>query len=433
MSTDAMYNASSRYLHKMYRIYFSSSITLEVLKSDYLVSSGIYEEAYKVSNSPFGAVTANELELSLLNIDGMFNPKNTESPYYSYIRKGVKIEAFIRPDEADEWDPMGVFYVADWSTSTSGSTADIIAYDKLYSVLNAPVPAMPILKNIAFAEFMTRYFNAFGVSVTVDPALNFTLPYGFTSGYTDNRKLLEDLMVAALADCYCNHTGSVVIRGKTTPRDVRATFTDADQIISIAVKQSISTDHDSATVVCNALQESQPQQVLSIEDISISPGITDTGLTRFSTPGVVAIKSIRVESPALVKPTGFSATPDAIACSLQSTSESTAQLIVTGTVLEKVSSVVGTDGTSAIEIDSGFVQSPRNANDVLNYVDAYVKSELPSLDLVIRGNPLIEQGDLIEVESARYKTSYTGVVVKSKYKFDGGLSCEITLAADMEV
>lgn len=433
MSRDAMYNANSRYLHKMYRIHFSTTKVLEVYKSDYLVSSDIYEEAYKVSSSPFGDVTSNELELSLLNLDGMFNPKNEDSPYYGFIKRGVRIEAFIRPDEVDEWDPMGVFYVSDWNTSSSGTTADIIAYDKLYSVLNAPVPAMPILKKIGFADFMRAYFSTFGVSVEIDPAINFTLPYGYTSGYTDNRELLEDLMVAALADCYCKHDGNVVIRGKKTPRDLRATFTDSDQIMSVAIKQSISTEYDSASVICNAVQESAEQTVLSVDEVPVMPGITNIDSTKFATPGVVSVNSVRVESDAVVKPTSFVATPDTIICSLQSTANTVAQLIVKGTVLEKVSSVLATEGTSAVEIDSDFVQTTDNASAVLNYVDRYVNAAVPSLDLVVRGNPTIELGDKIHVISARYKINYVGIVTKVKYHYIGSLSCEMTLAADGEV
>lgn len=433
MSTDAMYNASSRYLHKMYRIHFSTDKVVDVLKSDYLLSSSVYEETYRVSNSPFGDVTANILELSLLNSDGIFNPKNESSPYYGFIKRGIKIEAFIRPDEVEEWDPLGVYYVTDWNTSTNGLSAEITAYDKIYSILNSPVPAMPILRSIKFADFMTRYFALFNATVIVDESISLVLPYGFTSGYTDNRELLEDLMVAAVADCFCRHDGRIVIRSKTAPRDVRAEFTDNDQIISAAVKQSISTEYDSASVTNNVVQDSSEQEVLSVEAIAIVPGLNDTELIKFSKPGVVSVRSVLAESNVVVKPVSFKATPDTIKCTLQSTSDASVKLVVKGTVLETVSSLLSTEGTSAVEIDSSFVQDTENATRILRYVDSYVNADTPVLDLVIRGNPRIELGDKIHVESARYKLDYTGTVTKVKYTYAGGLSCEMTLAADMEV
>ena len=88
-STDAMYNAESRYIHERFLIYFTS-VPLEVTKSNYLVSSSVLEESSKLSDSPFGTITSNELTLSLFNESGLFNPQNTSSPYYGQIKKGIK-------------------------------------------------------------------------------------------------------------------------------------------------------------------------------------------------------------------------------------------------------------------------------------------------------------------------------------------------------
>lgn len=431
MSTDAMYNAESRYLHKKYIIHFSADKTLEVTKSDYLISSNILEEAFKLSNSPFGDVTSNELELVLYNTDSIFSPKNEDSPYYGFIRRGIKIEAFIRPDEVDEWDKVGVYYVNEWNTASSGFTADIVAYDKLYSILNAPVPSLKIARDVAFAKFVKEYFGLFNTEVYVDEAISLILPYAFTSGYTDNRRLLADLMIAAQADCFCNHSGSVVVKSKTAKREVRATFTDADQIITAAIKQSLSTDYDSASITYNAMQESQEMNILSISDLNITPGITAVGLTKFSTDRVLSVKSIKATSSVSVKPLTFEATADSIAYSLQSTSEALTQVDFIGTILEKVSSIVSTDGAAAIELDSQFVQTKSLAESLCEYVDSYVDAAMPTLELVVRGNPKIELGDLVQVYSARYKLKYTGTVAKAEYGYDGGLSCKMTLVVLM--
>lgn len=431
ISTDAMYNAESRYLHKKYIIHFSADKTLEVTKSDYLISSNIYEEAFKLSNSPFGDVTSNELELVLYNTDNIFSPKNEDSPYHGFIRRGIQIEAFIRPDEVDEWDKIGVYYVNDWNTASSGFTAVITAYDKMYSILNAPVPSLKVARDIDFAQFIADYFALFNVSVYVDTAIVLTIPYAFTSGYTDNRKLLADLMIAAQADCFCNHSGDAVIKSKTAKRDIRATFTDNDQIVTAAIKQSLSTDYDSASITYNAMQESQEMSILSVSDLSVAPGITDIGLTKFSAEKVLSVKSIKTTSNVPVKPIAFEATADSIAYSLQSTSDAVAQIDIIGTVLEKVSSIVSTDGAAAIELDSQFVQTKSLAESLCEYVDSYVDAAMPTLELVVRGNPKIELGDLIQVDSSKYKLKYTGTVAKAEYGYDGGLTCKMTLVVLM--
>lgn len=430
ISTDAMYNAESRYLHKMYRIHFSSTQILEVVKSNYLISSSILEETSKTSEKPFGDITSNELELSLLNDNGIFNPKNVRGPYYGLIRSGIKIEAFIRPDRVDEWDPIGVFYVTDWSTSSNGMTAEVVANDKLYSILNAPVPSMGIIRNVKLSTFLSDYFALFNASITVDTSVDITLPYIFTSGYSDNRGLLLDLMIAALADCYCAHDGSIIVMHRTAPRDTRATFTDSDQLISVAIKQSISTDYDSASVTYHAMQESPEQEVLSISSLRVEPGVTKTELTKFSTEKVVSVKSVRVEGSS-TKPITFAATADNIVISLQSTSSEEVGIKVVGTVLDTVSSVVSTEGFSAVNLDSRFVQTVDNANEVLAYSNRYVNEAVSTVELTIRGNPKIELGSKVLVDSTKYRLQYTGTLVKAQYKYDGGLSCTVTLMIDM--
>lgn len=429
-STDEMYNSNSRYLHKMCRIYFSTE-PLEILTSNYLISSSILEESYKVTNSPFGEILSNELDLTLYNDNGIFNPKNVDSPYYGRIKRGIKIEVFIRPDEVDEWDPLGVFYVTDWTTSTAGMTAEVVAYDKLYSILNAHIPSLPIVKDVPFASFIKDYFALFNAEVIVDSTIQLTLPYGFTTGYADNKSLLADLMMAAIADCYCTHDGNIIIRSKIASRDLRAVLTDDDQIISVSIKQSLSTDYDSVSVTVNALQESQEQSVLLIEDFKAQPGTTSTGFVKFSTPGVLGIKSIRAESDYPVKPVNFTATADDIICSVQSSADTTVNLDFVGTALETISSILSTEGKAAIELNSKFVQDVNNGRQLLAFVDQYIKESLPILDLSIRGNPKLQIGDKIQISSSKYKTDYVGILKKADYQYSGGLRCDISLIADI--
>ncbi len=432
LSTDAMYNSESRYLHKMYRIYFTTTNVLEVVKSNYLISSKILEETSKISEKPFGDVTSNELELSLLNEGGIFNPKNASGPYYGLIRSGMKIEAFIRPDEVDEWDQIGTFYVTDWSTSSSGMSAEIVANDALYNVLNAQVPSIKIMRNVALSDFLTEYFALFNKEVDIDPSIELILPYAFTNGYSNNRSLLTDLMIAAIADCYCMHDGRIAVRRRVSNKPLRATLTDDDQIISIAIKQSISTDYDSASVTCNSMQESAEQELLSISSVDISPGINTTEPTAFSADRVLCIKSIRAEGLS-AKPISFEATPGSIIISLQSTASEKIAVRVIGTCLETVASMVSTDGTTNVSLDSSFVQTLNNANNVLLYADWYVNESLVNLEVTLRGNPKLELGSKVRIISTKYQLDYTGSLVKAQYKYDGGLSCVATFMADMEV
>lgn len=428
VSTDEMYNAESRYLHQMFKIHFSSSEKPEITKSDYLISSSYFEESYKLSDSPFGDVTSNELSLTLFNENNVFNPINRSSKYYGLIKKGVKIEAFIRPDEVDEWDPIGVFYVNDWYTASSGLSAEVTANDALYNVLNGPVPSLPIFRNIPASEFLTLYFGYFGYSVDIDPSLDVIIPYIYTSEHNNNKAFLTDLMKSCLADCFCDHNGNIKVISKVSNREVRAKFTDDDQIINVNIKQSISTNYDSVLVACNKGQESAEQSILEVSEVSLVPGLNDTGKLEFSKHPVLSVRSIKTTGADVAKIPSFVATARDIDITIQSTSENSTELKVNGTVLETVSSTIGTEASAPLKVESKFIQEESRAEVVRQYAEAYVEANMPTLELTIRGNPRIPIGSKIEVDSVQYKVQYTGILIKASYEYVGSLSCNVTLA-----
>ena len=426
ISTDEMYNSSSRFIHKKFVIQFSASDILEVTTSDYLVQSSILEESFKLSDSPFGEVTSNELTLTLFNEDGMFNPANTKGKYYGLIKKGIKIEAFIRVDEAESWSRIGVFYVSNWVANSGGISASVTAYDILYNVINGSVPSIPVYRNIDFNDFITEYFEYFGVlDIDIDDAINWTIPYAYNSAYSSNKEFLSDLMIGALADCFCDHDGKVVIKSKSAPRELRATLTDDDQIISMSIKQSIDVSYDSVNVTCNIGQESTEQSILSVLDIEVGVGNNGSGKLVLNSQPALSIKSIKTEGSNAVTIPSFSASANE--CVLRSTAPTNISLDIVGTVLETVSSNIGELGNAPLSIDSRYIQESQVANEILKYAEDYVKASVPTLEVTVRGNPNLQLGDMIDINSDFYKIAYTGILIKADYKYTGNLSSVLTL------
>ena len=430
-STDAMYNAESRYIHERFLIYFTS-VPLEVTKSNYLVSSSVLEESSKLSDSPFGTITSNELTLSLFNEIGLFNPQNTSSPYYRQIKKGIKIEAFIRPNEVDDWDPLGVFYVTNWSTNSSGMLADIVANDALYNVLNGSVPSLPVFRNVPVSSFMISYFELFNLSVNVDTDIDIVIPYIYSSGYSDNKELLSDVLNASLCECFCDHNGNVVVTSRLHTRGIRDTFTDNDQIINVTIKQSVTSSFDSVVVACNTGQESAETNLLSISDMSIVPGINHIDATALSSTPALSIRSVSTSGSEAVQVKSFKASASDFTCDLQSSGTLSTSVSVTGTILKTVKSFVGETSESTLKIDNNFIQKSTDANKVRKYGLSYIESSVPTLDITVRGNPRLNLGDVIYVNSAKYQTKYTGRILKVQYDYSGGLTCSMTLILNIE-
>lgn len=423
------YNSETRYLEQKMIIYFSEVESLEITRDNFLINSSILEEAYSSRDStPFGNITSNELSFSLFNEQGLFNPENTTSKYYGLIKKGVKVESFIKPVASPIWDPLGVFYITDWTTNSNNMTVDVTANDILYNIINGDIPNFSVLRNISFKDFITMYFSYFGYSVVIDDTIDIILPYVYMSAYNDNKSFLTALMCSVLADCFCNHKGEINILSKISQREAKATFTDNDQIISISIKQSLVTNYDSAVIICNKGQESAAQNLLSINNVNLVPGFNSLYKFKTSISPVLCVQHIKTVCKDSIKINSFNASDSEISCILQSTSDTVTSLDITGTKLETIVSTIGTAGEAPLKIDSKFIQQENVANQVKDYAEAYVNINTPVLELSVRGNPQLELGDMIEIDSTHYKVKYSGIIIKANYEYQGHLSCSLVLA-----
>jgi hypothetical protein len=439
VTDDSNYNAETRFLEQKVIIHFPGTSPLEITRDNYIIDTSILEEAHSMSGSaPFGGITSNEFDMTLLNEGGIFTPTNIDSPYYSKIRRGIRTEVFIRPrveiDDEDaqyEWDPMGVFYITDWNALDL--TAEVSAADALYHVLNGPVPSFPVYRNIPFNVFIKRYFAYFGYDVIVDSAIDIILPYVYTSSHVSNKTFLTDLLESVLADCFCDHNGNIKIISKLATENLRSTITDNDQIIKVQIKQSITNNYDSVTVTYNKCQESIEQPLIELADLNLSLGNNGTGKLTMSKRPVLSVRSLKTTCPEMAKVTTFNASATDFVGNIYSSAEMSTRLDITGTILDVLEVTVGEAIDAPLNIRSEFVQKEEQALSIKKYAEDYVNANLPTLELTIRGNPKFQIGDIIKVNSTKYKTEYVGMLIKANYKYEGYLSCTIILSNTGEV
>ena len=60
-------------------------------------------------------------------------------------------------------------------------------------------------------------------------------------------------------------------------------------------------------------------------------------------------------------------------------------------------------------------------------MNAYIRNLLPILKLEVRGNPKLELGDVIQVDSDKYNLHYKGLLIQQTFDYDGSLKSTITL------
>ena len=433
-TTDDNYNASTRYLEQKAIIYFSSSNILEITRDNYLITSSALEEAHSRSGSaPFGGVTSNELSLELLNEGGIFSPTNNKSPYYGLMKKGIKIELFIRPvveseneDEQYEWDPLGVYYITDWQAKVTGLIATITANDKLYKAFSKDLTALPISRNKTQKEFYEYIFDNLGLQGDIDKTLNTLIRYAYIDRST--KELLSMLNMSALADCFCKHDGTLKVQHLTNIPALRATITDNDQVLSVKIEQSLDYDYDGVNLVYNLPQESNVQCVLSLKDMIIPKGISKrNNVSLTGTPLLKLCYSILSGVKAHIS--SIEATPVSVNFSIDNPEIETEDCTVDiyGTLLVNNEITLGKEVENCLVINNLYIQESAYADIVYNHLNAYIRNLLPILELEVRGNPKLELGDVIQVDSAKYNLHYKGLLIRQTFDYDGSLKSTITL------
>ena len=433
LATDADFNNASRYLSMKIELYFNGleSAPLTVTKDDYLVDTDWLEEGSAESSNPFGTISSNELSFRLFNKDGMFSPTNTSGAYFGLIKSGVCIIPYIKPiNAADdlEWIKLGVYYVTGWTAAITSIYAEVVANDKWQTILNSSAPNYKVERNVTFKEAYDNVFNLMGFDVTVDEALTQLLVYSFTEGTPQN--FLQELAKGSLVYCTSDKNGVPTVNPFIATRSVRATLTDGDQIKSVESKQSIIKAYDGVELTYSIPQGITQSKLVELQDISIMSGESLLPYLAFDIGPLWQINSVTIHNPTeAIQLTRYVATPWLISLYLNNPNAASvlATILVYGTTVGFTDVVLSDEGTKILKVASRYIQTAEYAAVYKTVLNAFVNSTIPLLTVSVRGNPLLNIGDRISIQSTRYNLIFDGVIQRMKYAYNGSLSCEMTL------
>lgn len=425
------YNKNDRIIQWKAEIYFNgkNKDPLIVSHENYLIDADLLEETSSNSKTPFGNVSSNEFNMTLLNENGMFSPTREDSPYYGKIKKGVPIHVFCKPSDKSyvAWEEFGWFYVTDWTAAITGIKADITANDQLYNIFDMPKPKLPVQANKTFAQAYQEFFDALQEQVRVDESLTETLKYFYNT--RENKDFLSEISTGAQAYVYCDRDGIPKVQYSRIKQEVAHTLTDSDQIISISSKQSAILDYDGAEVVMNMPQESDIATLLSVKSLTLPVGKYTSASTNFSKKPVFKVTAAFLTGVENAHVTDIISTCMDVIYEVQNDAgkEITNALEILGTFIDIISTNFADEGNNLLKIDNDYVQTEDYAQKFRIFLRAYVFNKVPVLELSIRGNVKYKLGEKLHVISERYAVDFTGVLIRQNFHYDGGMSCTIKL------
>lgn len=432
VATDADFNAKSRELSVKLEIYFDgeTETPLTVMKNDYLVDASWLEEGSADSSNPYGEVSSFELTFRLYNTNGIFSPTNVAGPYYGKIKTGVPVKIFIKPESNTEdidWLQLGLYYVTGWDALITGTYADVTADDKWHDIFSTPLPVFHVSTGYTYKSFLDAIFTAMGFTVNISDTLLRDLPYAFVG--TDTSKFLQDIISANIGYAICDKNGVPYIGVYSDATIVRAALTDDDQIKSISSKQSVVKTYNGVELTYSLPQISSLLKLADLTSLSVAAGAVAFANVALDSGPLWQLLGVSIKSPQQTISLG-SISSDLWQVSFtlnNSSTASTADVTVYGKILD-LTDIVITDNTSRLlRVSTQYIQTADYAAEYNAALTAYISSNMPTLSLSIRGNPLLSIGDRVSIQSVRYAVSFSGIIQRLEYAYNGALSCTMTL------
>lgn len=428
-SASSYYDKSTRHILGKLEIFFdgyeNEPITIDM--SNYLIDYQIVEEASAEDKNPLGAISANELTFTLTNFKGIFSPSNVNGPYYGKIKTGVMVKPYIKPGNAINWTPLGVYFVSDWSSKMGSATAFVTCCDVIQDLLLSPMPDLDVKLNVTFASYIKYVLRMYGfANAEVDEKLNMLLPYGFIA-YDKTPDLLQAIVEASMSVLVATRLGSLAVKKlrRSTPA---ATFTDSNQLISVDIEQSIIKTYNGVKLTYVIPQLSEDREVLVVDNLGIPKGTTTHNLIKYSKP-VFNISAVAIsgEVPSVIEKytsTNFGIT---LVTKLNAEESTSAKLSVTGKNIDLVEQELNDGLTNMLEVYNPYIQISNYAANYKESLTNFVNADIPVLELTVRGNPDITIGDTVEVHSTKYRIDFVGIVKRTVLKYSGNLTCNMTL------
>lgn len=431
-----------REITMLIKIYFDGpdNLPLIITKDNYLIDCQLLEETNAESDNPLGTVSANELNVSLLNTGQIFSILNPDSPYANKISLGITIEAFIQPTHEvnNAWISMGTFYVSDWDCDLGNSIALITCSDKLLLLGQQDMPIMVVQETITLKALMQNFFCLMGMieylDFIIDPNIVTTLKYAWLpSGKVI--QFLQTLSQAGLCIIFMDKYNRVQVKSITTSTNSVNTLTDQNQIIATKLPQSIIRTYNGVSISLNNPSLSESQIIMTSPNLSIAKGTVQLARIVNNKAPIYDISYIELIGDNQVVVTDFTYDSWGIDISITNNAETSQviTIIVHGRIiLNSISSLVRYDNsnvnlstTKTLRVENDFIQDNTfgifMADELLKYIKAYDAY----IELEIRGNPLMELGDTITIDSPTDRLHIDVKPIRYQYNFDGTLSGQI--------
>lgn len=433
-------DSDERYITPTVKIYFDGPDQEPMIFSeDDIIDINIVEEIANETDTPIGNVCSNELNLELLNKNHIFTLTNKDSILSGKILPNVKCEVLFNvyvDDMNFETIKMGTFYLEDCKSSSNTLSTIITAYDRLYGLYDLTAPDIPIQHNIRVNDLFGLFFNKLGLSKNKDYIIDDSLSSIINIAWLEDSKVgncIKSLSTSCACIVYVNRNNQIVVKDQLKLNKYDYVLSEDTQISDIVNVPAYNEMCSSVELEYNIPSVNNDMvEVLNISEFTLQPGINKLSNLKFSKSPVQNITGIEVIQGSNVFIYDYLVNANSMDLELNNMQgqEQTVSIkvygitidLTTAYIIKKDDELVNTIGERPMHVTSYLLQDNNISQEYTNVLLSMVTNFGSTMDIALRGNPLIEIADIINISAPTYSIVESVIPIKNTYSLSDGLS-----------
>ena len=247
-------------------------------ETNVLSSLDLTESSAITSGNPVGIMEPNYANLRIVDFTNNLLSTNKQSPYYHYMRNGVRIDLFVSYD-GGSYEPFGVYYTDDWQSEKANggySEVSLSCVDNLEYIGNKELPPLPAYAGVNVVDLLKNIFLGIGLKESdfhIDESLSLTMVYALTKSSTV-RDALNSIAQALTARIYTDRAGIIQVVPALPEKEIKYELDDI-YIESFQVKHNKISQYNKVKLLYNKIDNRPADTILELNNQILVSGLNE--------------------------------------------------------------------------------------------------------------------------------------------------------------
>lgn len=256
------------------------------------------EKTAVTSGNPVGIMSPNSCNVVIFDPEYRLIPTNVNSPYYGYMRNGVKVNLYISYDFGETWEPLGEYFTEGWrvrKVNGGFEAAELTCTDKLTYIGNKDIPKLSAYAGVDVKGLLREIFLAVGLTESefyIDPSLDLTMIYAITKG-NKLREVLNTIAQSLIARVTVGRDGVVRVIPAFPSMEVVGVL-GPTFLESLTVSHNQLAVYNKVKLSYNKVDNRPSEVLLSLNNVLINPGVNDFSNLQTS-QNILSIDGVYIE------------------------------------------------------------------------------------------------------------------------------------------